>query len=80
MSKFKVGQKVRLKSHEELKRIGVRANIEVHRDFTYSLKYLLLLFREPILSEIRCYLNLMNLYLIIMIGGTMRISFNQSMS
>ena len=40
MSKFKVGQKVRFKSHEELKQIGIRAGIKVDRDFIYTPKVL----------------------------------------
>ena len=38
MSKFKVGQKVRFKSYEELRRIGTRANIRVDSHFSYSNK------------------------------------------
>lgn len=38
MATLKVGQKVRFKSYEELKRIGGRRGIKVDRDFIYSTK------------------------------------------
>ena len=38
MATLKVGQKVRFKSYEELKRIGERHGIKVDRDFIYSTK------------------------------------------
>lgn len=39
-SKFKIGQKVRFKSHEELKCMGERLNIRVDWDFMYTDKVL----------------------------------------
>lgn len=36
MDKFKVGQKVRLKSHEELRRIGERLYIKVDTHFKHT--------------------------------------------
>lgn len=41
--KFKVGQRVRFKSHEELKQIGRRINIQVDIDFKYTNKILVIL-------------------------------------
>ena len=39
-SNFTVGQQVRFKSHEELKRIGVRQGIKVDAEFKYTSKVL----------------------------------------
>ena len=36
MGKFKVGQKVRLKSHEELRQIGTRLYIKVGTNFKHT--------------------------------------------
>ena len=36
MNKFKVGQKVRFKSHEELRQIGIISSIKVDSNFRYS--------------------------------------------
>ena len=52
MSKFKVGQKVRFKSHKELKLIGKRWGIKIGDDFKYSTEVFTIMVVESV-----CYLS-----------------------